>query len=134
MLRRRVQHFTVLGMHAARDHGGVSAGDADRHHDRLGGAGRAVVHAGVGDLHAGQLADHGLELEHGLQRALRNLRLVGRVAGQEFAALDQRVDDDGLVVLVHARAQKACIAVGIAVGIRAEAVDDFRFAVLARHL
>ena len=82
--------LAVLGVDGAGDDGAVAAGDADGHHHGLGGAGGAVVHAGVGDLHAGELADHGLELEHGLEGALRDLRLVGRVAGEELAALDER--------------------------------------------
>ena len=54
--------------------------------------GRAVVHRGVGDLHAGQRRDLRLEFEQDLQRALRDLRLIGRVAGEEFRALDQVID------------------------------------------
>jgi hypothetical protein len=56
-------------------------------------------------------ADHGLELEDGLQRALRDLGLVGRVAGEELAALDQRIDDDRAVVAIGARAEEAGVAV-----------------------
>ena len=47
---------------------------------------------GVGDRHAGQRRHLGLELEQGLQRALGDLRLVGRVAGQELRPLDDVVD------------------------------------------
>ena len=73
VLRVRRQHLAVLRMHGRGDHGLVAAGHAHGHHDRLGRAGRTVVHAGVGHVHAGQLGDHGLELEDGLQRALRYL-------------------------------------------------------------
>ena len=62
---------------------------------------------GVGDFHAGEFADHGLELEHGLQGALRDLGLIGRVAGEEFAALDEGIDDDRAIVPIGARAEKA---------------------------
>ena len=51
----------------------------------------AVVPGGVGDVHAGQLADGGLVLEDRLQRALAHLRLVGRVGGQELAPPHHRV-------------------------------------------
>ena len=68
--------------------------------------GRAVVHRGVGDLHAGQQRDLGLEFEQGLQRALRDFRLVGRVGGQEFAALDQVVDAGRDVMPVGAAAEE----------------------------
>ena len=91
----------------------MAAGDADGHHHGFRRAGRPVVHAGVGHVHAGELGDHGLELEDGLQRALRDLGLVGRVAGQELAALDQRIDDDRAVVAIGAGAQKAGVVDGI---------------------
>ena len=47
-----------------------------RHVHGLDERGRAVVQRGVRDLHAGELADHRLELEQRLQRALGELRLV----------------------------------------------------------
>ena len=74
------------------------------HHHRLGAGGRAVVHRGVGHLQAGQGRDLGLELEQHLQRALGDLRLVGRVAGQEFRALDEVVDAGRHVVAIGAGA------------------------------
>ena len=116
------------------NHGLVAAGDAHGHHHRFGSAGGPVVHAGVGHVHAGQLGDHGLELEDGLQRALRDLGLVGRVAGEELAALDQGVDDDRPVVAISARAQKAGVAGGVLVAGGAEVVDDFALGLLARHV
>jgi hypothetical protein len=58
-------------------------------------AGRAVIHRGVGDLHAGQQRHLGLEFEQILQRALRDFRLIGRVAGEEFRTLDQMIDGAG---------------------------------------
>ena len=83
------QNFPVLGMDGAGDDGFVAPGDADGHHHGFRCSGRSVVHAGVRHVHAGELGNHGLELEDGLQRALRNFRLVGRVAGKELAALDE---------------------------------------------
>ena len=100
------QHFAVLRVHAARHHRSVPSGHARRHHHRLGRGGRAVVHGGVRHLHAGQLADHGLKFEDGLQGALRHLRLVRRVGGEELAARDQRVDQHRAVVVVRAGAQE----------------------------
>jgi hypothetical protein len=41
---------------------------------------------------AEQPRDLRLELEQHLQRALRDFRLIGRVGGQELAALDQVID------------------------------------------
>jgi hypothetical protein len=77
----------------------VASGDAHGHHDGFGGAGGAVIHGGVGDLHAGELADHGLEFEDGLQGALGDLRLVGSVGGEPLAARDERVDHQRAVVM-----------------------------------
>ena len=79
-------HLAVLGMHAGSNYGLVAAGYADSHHQSLGRAGGAVVHRRVGDIHAGQLADHRLKLEDGLQRALGNLRLIRGVSREELAA------------------------------------------------
>src|SRR6185437_5894702 len=78
------EHFAVLGVHAARDHHSTAAAHAHGHHGGLGGGGGAVVHGGVRYLHAGEFADHGLEFENGLQRALRDFRLVGSVGGEEL--------------------------------------------------
>ena len=137
--------FAVLGMHGARDDCTLASGDAAGHQDRFGCAGGAVVHGGVGDLHAGEFADHGLELEHGLQRALCDLGLVGRVAGEELAALDERVDDHRAVVAIGTCSEEAGeelargfggelggITAGDVSGEGAEAVEDFALAMLAR--
>ena len=59
---------------------------------------------GVGHRQAGQGRDLGLELEQHLQRALGDLRLVGRVAGQELRALDDVVDAGRHVVAIGAGA------------------------------
>ena len=110
VLRIRRHHLAILRMHRPRNHRLIAPGHAHRHHHRLGRAGRPVIHRRVRNLHAGQLADHRLELEHRLQRALRNLRLIRRIAGQKLAALHQRIDDHRLIVPIHPRAQKARIA------------------------
>ena len=76
------------------------------HGDRLGRGGRAVVVRGVGDVHAGQLADHGLEFESALQNALADLRLIGGVAGDKLFAGGDGFDDRRDEVAVGARAAK----------------------------
>ena len=126
--------LAILRVHGTRDDRGVAARHAHSHHDGFGSAGGAFIHAGIGDLHAREFADHRLELEHGLQRTLRNLRLVGRVAGQELAALHEGVDDDGLVVLVNSGAEKAGVAGRVVLRITSETLDDFAFAMLTRHV
>jgi hypothetical protein len=85
----------------------VTAGDAAGHEAGLGEGGGAIVHAGVGDVHAEELAGHGLEFEHRLQGALADLRLVGRVGGVVLAAADDVGDGAGDEVPVSAAAQEA---------------------------
>ena len=74
------------------------------HGDRLGRGGRAVVVRGVGDVHAGQLADHRLEFKRALQNALADLRLIGSVAGDKLFAGGDGFDDRRDEVAVGARA------------------------------
>ena len=121
-------------MHRASDHGAIAAGDAHGHHHGLCRAGRAVVHAGVRDVHAGKFADHGLELEKRLQCALRDLRLVGRVAGQKFATLREHINQHRPVVAVGARAQKAGVSGGVLRGKGFEGLHHFLLAVLTRNV
>ena len=73
------------------------------HRDGLGGSGRAVV-GGVGNIHARQFADHSLELERALQHALTDLRLIGRVAGDQLLAGGDGLHNGGNEVAVGARA------------------------------
>ena len=112
----------------------MPAGDADGHHHRLGSAGGTVVHAGVGHVHAGQLGNHGLKLEDRLQRALRDLGLVGRVAGEELAALHQGVDHHRPVVTIGSGAEKAGVAGRVLSAGGAEVVDDLALGLLAWHV
>ncbi len=55
---------------------------------------------------AGQHRHLGLELEQVLQRALGDLRLIGRVGGEELRALDQVIDARRHVMLVGAGADE----------------------------
>ncbi len=125
--------LAILGVDAAGEDGGVASGDAHGHHDGFGRAGGAVIHGGVGDLHAGQLADHGLEFKDGLQGALRDLRLIGRVGGEPLAARDERVDDQRAVVVVGSGAEHDVIAGGVLGGAGAEPVHDFALGHLGRN-
>ena len=52
-----------------------------------GDRGGPLVETGVRDRQPGQLRHRRLELEHHLQPALGDLRLVGRVGGEELGAL-----------------------------------------------
>ena len=73
---------------------------AERH--GFGGGGGFVEERGVGDVEAGQIADHGLEVEEGLQTSLGDLGLVGRVLGDPARVLEDVALDggrnDGVVV------------------------------------
>ncbi len=80
---------------------------------------RAVVHAGVRDVHARERADQRLELEDRLQRALADLGLVRRVARQELAAHHERIDDRRAEVAVRSGTQEARVVAGDTV-VRAE--------------
>ncbi len=76
----------------------VALGQAREHVHGLGGSGRFVEQRCSRDLQPAQIYDHGLEIEQGLQSALRDLGLVGRVGGipagifQDVALDDRRQD------------------------------------------
>ena len=105
--RLRREHLPVLGVHAGREHDLAAARLHAGQERGLGQRRAAVVHGGVADVHAGELADGRLELEDGLEHALAALRLVGRVGGEELAAADDGVDHGGHVVVVDAGAEEA---------------------------
>ena len=90
--RRRRRHRAALADPSGHGHG-------------LGGGGGLVQQRGVGQLQPGQVDDHLLEGEQGLEAALADLGLIGRVrrvpAGVlEHVALDHRRRDR--VVVAHA--------------------------------
>ena len=85
---------------------GLRAFAVAAHGDRLGRGGCAVVVRGVGNVHAGQLADHGLKFEGALQNTLADLGLIGGVAGEEFFAGGDGLDNGGDEMAVGARAAK----------------------------
>ena len=107
--------LAAVRVDAARDDEAAAAGRAHRQVAGGGDRGRALVEAGVGDRQPGQLRHRRLELEHHLQAALRDLRLVGRVRGQELGALGDRVDDRRHVVVVHPGADEADLVFGVGV-------------------
>ena len=107
-----------LWIRRLRDDDLVAAGRVLRDVARVGGDARAVVAGGVRHVHPGELADGGLVFEDRLQHALAHLGLVGRVGGQELAALEDRIHDRRHVVVVHARAEEGQLTarVGVAPG------------------
>ena len=99
-------HLAHLRVERLGEHDLRAAGRVLRDVARVGGNGGAVVPRSVRDVHAGQLADRGLVLEDRLQHALAHLGLVGRVRGEELAALQNGVDDRGHVVVVDPGAEE----------------------------
>ena len=83
-------------------HQGDPALPIPAHGGSFGGGSGPVIHRGVGHVHAGQLADHGLILKNGLEEALAHLRLIGRVSGEEFLLGGDVLDDAGDVVIISA--------------------------------
>lgn len=94
------------------DHRAAAATDGDRHEDGLGHCRSAVVEAGVGHVHAGELGHQGLVLEDGLERTLRRLGLVGRVGGEELATRGEGVDGRGHEMVVAPAPEEARAEVG----------------------
>jgi len=72
----------------------------------FGGGGRAVVVRSVRYFHAGQVGHQRLIFEDGLQRALRNFRLVGRVGGVKFAAPQHVIDNGWDVMMICTRTEE----------------------------
>ncbi len=122
------ERLAVLRMHGAGDQGAMTPGDSHGHHRRLGDRRRGIVHGRIGHVHARKLADHALEFEDRGQRALRDFRLIRRVGGKKFAARNDGIDHHGAVVVIHTRAQKISITVGIFRATALEIIQDFVFA------
>ncbi len=135
-VRQRLDHLGIMWMQPARKHGLAPLGDAMRHQHRLARAGRAVIHGSVGDIHLRERGHLRLELEQILQRALRDFRLIGRVAGQKLRALDQVVDSRRHMMLVRARADEEGRSGGVEVLRRHPAKDrlDLDFGFMPRQI
>jgi hypothetical protein len=92
----------------------VSDFDFERH--RLGGGGAFVQQRGVGDLHAGEIHAHLLEVDQRFHAALRDLGLVRRVGRVPRGVLEDVAQDDvrrvGAVVALADEAAEHLVAVG----------------------
>ena len=106
------EHVPVVRRHRVEHGDTVSPGQPGGHEHGFGHGRRSVVHAGVGDLHPGELAHHRLELVVRLQRALGDLGLVRRVAGHELAAGGDLPHHSGDEVAVRASAQEGRVPAG----------------------
>ena len=123
------KRLAAVGMNATGDDQTPAPRGADRQVGGRGHRGGALVQRGVGHRQRAELRDRGLELEHHLEAALRDLGLVGRVRGQELRALCDRVHDCRHVVVVHPRPEEAelRVGVGVALGERGEMVEALGF-------
>ena len=77
---------------------------------RFGRRGGLVEQRGVGDVEAGEIADHGLEIEQRFQPALADLRLIRRIGGVpgrifQDVALDHRRQDRAGIALADQRGE-----------------------------
>jgi hypothetical protein len=97
----------VMAMDGPTGQDALTTRGPDGHQRRFRGRSRAVVVRGRNDIEAGQLGDERLILIDRLQRALADLRLIGRVGGVELAARDDLVDRRRQEVAIHARPQEA---------------------------
>ena len=79
---------------------GCLLGIAPRHHHRLSSGGSTVVHRSIADVETCQFGNHRLIFKNVVQRALRNLSLIGGIGGQKLAAFDEVLHDAGSVVVV----------------------------------
>lgn len=98
----------AIGIHE--EGGRLGFRDALAHGHGFGGRSRFIEQRGVGDVKAGQIADHGLVVQQRLKTALADFRLVwriGRVPGRVFqnVALDDRRRDGAVIALTYQRGQ-----------------------------
>ncbi len=119
-----------MRVQTTRDDEAPPPGRTDRQVAGGGDRGGPLVEPRGGDRQRGQLRHRRLELEHRLQATLGDLRLVGRVGGEELRALGDRVDDRRHVVVVHPRAEEADLlfGVGITIGERSQTLVDLGLA------
>ncbi len=68
-----------VAVRGGEEHLALPPPDAEAHRHRLGGGGRLVQQRCIRQRQAGQIADHGLEVEQGLEPTLRDLGLVRRI-------------------------------------------------------
>ena len=90
-----LQYLDGLRMGIAGDQEGVRPrlGRAPGQGHRLRRGGGLVQQRGVGDLHAGEVGAHGLEVDQRFHAALRDLRLVGRVGRVPGRVLEDVAQD-----------------------------------------
>ena len=116
-----LNHRRVCG---GRDQRAIAFAVAAHRHGFRGGGG-AVVHGGVGGVHAGQLTDHGLVFKNGLQDPLADFRLIGGVGGQKFFLIADALHNRGDIVVVCASAAEDGVEHVVFIGQRTHLRGDF---------
>jgi hypothetical protein len=105
-LEVRGQRLPIVRMHAPGDEDPFPSGRTARHQRRFGGRGGPVVMRGADHVQVDQLRDQRFVLIDALERALADLRLVGRVRGVPLAAEEKLVDRRRRPMAIDARAQE----------------------------
>src|SRR3954452_6478753 len=106
----------------------VTPRNADSHHGCFRNGRGSVVHGCVCNLHARQLADHGLKLEDGSKSPLRNFGLIWRIRSKELPARDHRIHDHGTVMVVNPGTEETGIPYGRFCAAPFEIVDNLELA------
>ncbi len=110
-----------MEFHVCAHHFGHTRSESLRHENAIAFAGRrhhhesslcrssgTVIHRGVCGLKTGQLADHRLIFEDILQRALRDLRLIGGIGSIEFRPFKKMRNHRRRVMVVSTLSSEHC--------------------------
>ena len=123
--------LTVLGMNGRRQHdtAPTAACHTSGHDDGFRHGRGAVIVRGVAHVHAGECAYHGLVFKRGLQGALTDLWLVGRIGRIEFGTTQDVVDHTRDVAVIRAGSQETGRVLQIKVLLRylAQLVEHLHF-------
>ena len=79
----------------------------------------------IGNIHSGEFADHGLELEDSLEHALADLSLIGSVAGNQFFAAGDLLYHSRNEVAIGAGTAEYGLKDLVCISIVAHSLSDF---------
>ena len=100
----------------------------------FGGGGGFIEHGGVGDFHAGEVADHGLKNQQRFETALRDFGLIRRVRRVPAGVFEHVAQDDAGGEAVAIALADVGFEDFIAAGDFAEAAEVFVFAEALREV
>ena len=102
-----IDDATHLGVKGSADEYRISLlGIGKRHHNSLSSSRSTIIHRGIANIHARQFSHHRLIFKDVVQRTLRDLCLIGCVAGQKLRALDDVLHHRGSIMVVDACTSK----------------------------